>query len=256
MRFKSYFLVSVVTVTLLFLGCSKEIEEYNKPAAYWYSKIVEQVSSGDLEKADNYYSSLQSEHAGSPLLPEATMILAIAHMHEEEYILSEHFLDEYVKRYATANEREQADFLKIRAKYMSLPNPRRDQALIDEAIKNGEEFKLNYTSSMYIEVVNSMLTRLYLAQASLNEDIADLYKRLDKPKSASYYKILKPVPWIVWSDVQRAEVPWYRSWFEGDGTQSWYAFMIPNTKSVVSRNSVKDDNETSVKENNSSESKK
>lgn len=256
MNFKSYFLINTLVVTLLFLGCSREVEEYNKPASYWYSKIVEQVSSGNLEKADNYYSSLQSEHAGSPLLPEATMILAIAHMHEEEYILSEHFLDEYIKRYATANEKEQAEFLKIRAKYMSLPNPRRDQALIDEAIKSAKEFKLNYSDSMYLEIVNTMLTRLYLAQAALNENIVDLYERLNKPKSAAYYRTSRPAPWIVWSDIQRARVPWYRAWFEGDGTQSWYAFMIPSTKSVVSRNSIKGSEEVVSKENNSTESKK
>ena len=214
------------------------------PAVYWYSKIVEQVSRADLEKADSYYSSLQGEHIGSPLLPEATMILAIAHMHYEEYLLSEHFLDEYIKRYATSNEKEEAEFLKIKAKYMALPNPRRDQALIDKAIIECKKFKLNYPNSMYIEVVNTMLTRLNLAQSALNQTIVDLYERLDKPKSAAYYRSLKDDSWIVWEDIDRANSPWYRSWFEGDGTSSWYDFMIPDTRSVVSRNSIQEENKT------------
>lgn len=228
---------------MLFTGCSKDVEEYNKPAAYWYSKIVEQVSQGDLEKADSYYSSLQSEHISSPLLPEATMILAIAHMHFEEYILSEHFLDEYIKRYATANEKEEAEFLKIKAKYMALPNPRRDQALIDEALQESIKFKNNYPNSMYVELINTMMTRLYLAQAVLNETIIDLYDRLDKHKSADYYRSLKKEDWIVWEDIDRANASWYRAWFEGDGTSSWYEFMIPDTQSVVSRNSISEEDE-------------
>ena len=31
---------------------------------------------------------------------------------------------------------------------------------------------------------------------------------------------------------------------EGDGTSSWYDFMIPDTQNVVARNSVADDNTT------------
>jgi len=243
MKYKISLLASLLAIMMIFTSCSKEIDEYNKPAMYWYSKIVEQISNGDLERADEYYSSLQGEHISSPLLPEATMILAIAHMYFEEYLLSEHFLDEYVKRYATANEKEEAEFLKIRAKYMALPNPRRDQALIDEAIVSGEKFKNDYPNSMYTEVVNTMLTRLYLAQAVLNETIASLYNRIDKPKAAEYYRGIKPQPWIVWDDINRANTWWLREWFEGDGTSSWYEFMIPDTQSVVSRNSVQNNDE-------------
>ncbi|MCD6433257.1 MAG: outer membrane protein assembly factor BamD [Sulfurimonas sp.] len=245
MNIKINFALILSIVLILFTACSKDIEEYNKPAIYWYGKIVSSVADGSLEKADNYYSSLQGEHIGSPLLPEATMILAIAHMYYEEYLLSEHFLNEYVKRYATPNEKEDAEFLKIKAKYMALPNPRRDQALIQEAIEDGERFKLNYPNSMYFSVVDTMLVRLYLAEAALNETIADLYDRLDKPKSAVYYRSIKPQPWIKWAEVDRANSAWYREWFEGDGTESWYAFMIPDTQSVVSRNSIsEDENET------------
>ncbi|MEA1892243.1 MAG: outer membrane protein assembly factor BamD [Campylobacterota bacterium] len=250
MRFKNSFLLTFFATIVFFSGCSKDLEEYNKPAMYWYGKIVESVSDGDLEKADSYYSSLQGEHIGSPLLPEATMILAIAHMHHEEYLLSEHFLNEYVKRYATQNEKEEAEFLKIKAKYMALPNPRRDQALIDTAIAEAYKFKKNYPNSMYISIVDTMQTRLYMARAALNESIADLYERLDKPKSAAYYRALKPQPWIDWENIDRANTAWYRAWFEGDGTSSWYGFLVPDTRSVVSRNSVSEDDPSGVKQQN------
>ena len=230
-------------ITIFFGGCSKKMDEYNKPAIYWYGKMVHSISNGDLEKADSYYSSLQGEHIASPLLKEATMILAIAHMHDEEYLLSEHFLDEYIKRYATLNEKEFADFLKIKSMYKALPNPRRDQMLIAKTITSAKKFKKNYPNSMYMGMVDTMLLRLQMAQAVLNETIASLYDRLDKPRAARYYRELSKTPWLDFRDVRRAENPWYREWFEGDGTASWYAFMIPDTQSVVSRNTVK--NETS-----------
>ena len=233
------------TSLIFFSGCSKEVEEYNKPAVYWYGKIVEAISDGDVDKADDYYSSLQGEHIGSPLLPEATMILAIAHMHYEEYLLTEHFLNEYVKRYANENEIEFAEFLKVKAKYMALPNPRRDQVLISDAIRDAKIFKEKYPHSMYYSLVDSMLTNLYLAEAVLNETIASLYDRIDKPKAAAYYRAIMPQKWIKWDEIERANTPWYKEIFEGDGTSSWYAFLIPDTQSVVSRNTVQNDtNET------------
>lgn len=238
MNLKINFVVAILSVFVLFTGCSQKVEEYNKPALYWYGKIVKSVANGDLEKADSYYSSLQGEHISSPLLPEATMILAISHMYYEEYLLSEHFLNEYVKRYASMNEKEFADFLKIKSMYMALPNSRRDQVLIADAIRDGEKFKRTYPYSMYSGIVDTMLTRLYMSEAVLNEIIASLYDRLDKPTSADYYRSKKPQPWIDFETIDRANTPWYRSWFEGDGTESWYAFMIPDTQSVVSRNTV------------------
>ncbi len=238
MKIKSKILLLSIMTLLFFGGCAKELEEYNKPAIYWYGKIVESIADANLEKADGYYASLQGEHIGSPLLQEATLILAVAHMYYEEYLLSEHFLNEYIKRYANANEKEAAEFMKIKAKYMALPNPRRDQALIKQAIIEGEKFKMNYSHSMYFSVVDTMITRLYIGEASLNESIADLYDRVDKYKSAQYYRELKPQPWIDWSKIDRAQGPWYRGIFEGDGRGSWYGFLVPDTKSVVSRNSI------------------
>lgn len=224
-----------LVLLMLFAGCSKELEEYNKPALYWYEKMIAEISNGNLEKADDYFSSLQSEHIGSPLLPEATMMIAIAHLQYEEYLLAEHFFDEYIKRFATPEEREYAEYMKVKAKYMALPNPRRDQGLIGEAIAAGDAFKQRSMDSIYAPVVDTMVTRLYLAEASLNETIAELYERLDKPKGASYYRAKQPQPWIDWDKVDTAQTAWFRQMFEGDGHGSWYAFIIPDTQSVVAR---------------------
>jgi outer membrane protein assembly factor BamD len=227
--------IATVAVIFFMSGCSsKELDEYNKPADYWYEKMISAVSNGNLEKADSYFSSLQSEHIGSPLLVEATLIMAQAHMAYEEYLLSEHFLDEYNRRYATREGREYSEFLKIKSKFLAFPNPGRDQGLIDETLKGVNVFRASYPHSTYMPLVNTMETQLQLARGTLNDQIAQLYTRLGKPKGADYYSNISPVTWIDHSTVIPADIPWYRKMFEGDGSSSWYAFMIPQTRSVVS----------------------
>ena len=234
--------IATVAVILFMSGCAKEPDEYNKPADYWYEKMISAVSNGNLEKADSYFSSLQSEHIGSPLLADATLIMAQAHMAYEEYLLSEHFLDEYNRRYATREGHEYVEFLKIKAKFLALPHAGRDQGLINETLKSVGVFKTTYPYSTYIPLVNTMETQLQLAKGTLNNQIAELYTRLGKPKGTKYYANIAPVTWIDSKDVVPATIPWYREMFEGDGTSSWYGFMIPDTRSVVSM----DDNDSYV----------
>ncbi len=231
-----------ITALILLSGCGKEPEEFNKPAEYWYEKMVTAVSNGNLEKADSYFSSLQSEHISSPFLSEATMIMAQAHMAHDEYLLAEHFLNEYIRRYATPEGREYAEFLKVKAKFLALPNPGRDQGLIDETLKGVETFKMNYPYSTYLPQLNAMETQLHLARGVLNERIAQLYERLGKPKGAEYYRAQAPVTWIKPEEIVEADVTWYREMFEGDGSSSWYDFLIPQTRSVISM----DDNVTTA----------
>jgi len=235
-------MLATVAVVVLMSGCGKEMDEFNKPADYWYEKMIDSVSKGNLEKADSYFSSLQSEHIGSPLLGEATLIMAQAHMAYEEYLLAEHFLDEYNRRYATRDAREYTEFLKIKSKFLALPNPGRDQGLIDETLKGVKNFRIMYPNSTYMPLVNTRETQLQLARGTLNNQIAQLYDRLQKPQGATYYRNIAPVTWIDQNDVVAADVSWYREIFEGDGKSSWYAFMSPKTRSVVSM----DDNTTYI----------
>ena len=63
---------------LIFVGCSsKKVDTYNKPAIFWYKKIIKEIASADLESADDALTSLQSEHINSEFLPEAMLLLAM-----------------------------------------------------------------------------------------------------------------------------------------------------------------------------------
>ncbi len=115
-------------------GDDKEVAEFNKPALYWYQKIADSISRGNLDKADAYYISLKSEHMRSPLMPTSLMMLAHAHMNEEEYLLANYYLDEYNKRFGEYESREYTDFMKLKASFLGVKDVYKDQKLIMDSI--------------------------------------------------------------------------------------------------------------------------
>jgi len=174
----------------LFLGCSSKdvVNEYDRPALYWYKNIVKEVASSNLDKADNYYISLRSEHIRSPLLPTATMFLAQAHMEDQAFIMADYYLDEYLKKYATGSGVEQAKFLKIKAAFLGIKDINKDQKLMIDTLNEVNKFVKSYPSSDYLAVVQTIRVRLSMAQYMLNENIASLYGRLGKDKATAIYR--------------------------------------------------------------------
>ncbi len=232
-------LLLIVGLIFVFSGCgNKEVEVYNKPALYWYQHMITDIANANIDRADNDYSSLEGEHIGSPLLATATLILAIAHFNNKDYLLSTHFLNEYINRYANPNEKLFCEYLKIKEAYLALPRPRRNQASLNKTIKLAKLFKLRYPNSQYFPIVDTMLTRMLISRAIFNKDISLLYKRINKPLSAKFYISLIPQKWIDWNKVIPSDIPWYREWFVGNGKSSWYGFMLPHTINVVARHSV------------------
>ena len=212
------FFKSVILVVLLFLvfGCSEKEKTaiYNKPAIFWYQSILKEIKNQDLEKADDFYTSLASEHAESPLLHEAMLILAQAHMQEEEYLLANFYLDEYIKRYGDKKNSEYARFLKIKANFESFKYPNRNQQLLLDTIKNTQSFIKEYPNSEYKPMVETVLVKLKLANLELTKEIASLYKRIDKQKAAKIYKKRVDSSPLKNSNVIEPEIPWYRAIFE------------------------------------------
>jgi len=201
---------------LVFTGCSSKdvVKEYNKSAIYWYQKMVESASSGNLDKADDYFSSLQSEHISSILLKEAMLILAQAHMNEEEYLLADYYIDEHIKRFSDSKGREYAQFLKMKAKFLAFKHPRREQKLLDETIEVGKNFKAMYPNSIYTAEVDTMLSRLGLGKESLNQEIASLYERIGYTEAAKFYEAKVARGTMNFDNIVPAYQWWVRSLFE------------------------------------------
>ena len=206
---------AILILLALFTGCSNKdmVNEYDKPALYWYNQIVKEIASSNLDKADNYYISLRSEHSRSPLLPTATMLLAQAHMEDQAYIMSDYYLDEYLKKYAKGTKIEQAKFLKIKAAFLGIKDINKDQQLMLDTLTNVDNFVKYYPHSIYLPVVDTIKVRLHMAQYMLNENISSLYKRLGKEKAAKFYKEKNAHSPLNMADIKVPEVSFLESIF-------------------------------------------
>ncbi|MBD3794728.1 MAG: outer membrane protein assembly factor BamD [Epsilonproteobacteria bacterium] len=182
-------LITLVLVAIV-SGCSSKntVKEYDKTAEYWYDSITQNITSSNLDKADNYYISLRSEHMRSPLLPTATMMLAQAHIADESYQMADYYIDEYIKKYASNQNLEYAKFLKLKASFLNIKDINKDQKLILDTINDANAFVSRYPSSDYTSSVNTMLVRLHMTQYMLNENIARLYERVGKDRAAQMYR--------------------------------------------------------------------
>ncbi len=210
-------LLFLISLGFLLASCSSKKEgsqEYDKPALYWYNKMVKQISTGYLEEADDTYTSLESEHRNTPLLPTALLILANGHIDEEEYQLANFYLDEYIKRFALSKNIDYVRYLKIKANFLGFSYDLRDQQLIEDTIKEIEEFKTQFSRSPYMPLVNTMSARLFMAKANLDKEIAELYSRVDKPNAAKFYNEKVKETWVEPSEIEEVEIPFYRAIFE------------------------------------------
>jgi outer membrane protein assembly factor BamD len=214
--FKFRDILLVVCAALFFTACSSknEIQEYNKPAMYWYNKMLTQISTGDLDSADDTYTSLESEHRNSPFIPTSLLILVNAHMDEEEYALANFYLDEYIKRFGLSKNIDYVRYLKIKANFLGFKYQNRDQELIENTIVEINEFKAKYKTSPYMPLVDTINARLYMAKAAMDKEIADLYERTGKEKASEIYNEKVKQSWVNPKEIVEVDVPWYRSIFE------------------------------------------
>ncbi len=213
MKYISILLAFVVLLAIT--GCStKESEIYNKPAIFLYQSIIKDIRGGDLEKADDDYTSLSSEHVESPLLKTSMLILSQAHSDNEEYILANFYLNEYIRRFGNSSSIEYAKFLKIKTNFYAFKYPKRNQVLLNNTIKNAYTYIQTYPNSIYLPLVQTMLTKLSLAQKSMDLEIISLYKRTGKSKAARIYEGKLSNSWYKDVNMIKPDTAWYRKIFE------------------------------------------
>ena len=192
--------IATFAVALFLLGgcASKNAQEetYNRPAAYWYKEIMKSLAAGSLDKADDAYTSLASEHVASPLLKEAMMILYRAHLEEDEYLMANFYLDNYIKRYASGKNIEYLKYLKIKSRFSEFKHPKRNQKLLLDTIAEANQYEEKFPNSLYNPMVDTILTKLYLTELILNKEIVSLYKRLGRKKAAAYYQEKIDKSWL------------------------------------------------------------
>ncbi len=206
----------VFCVGIFLAACSaKDSEElYNLNATQWYKQIIKDLQDKDLQKADTHYSGMASEHVADALLETTLIILAQAHMDEEEYELAEFYLDEYNKKFGSSRNVDYIRYLKIKAKFDAFGLPNRNQALMLKSQKEIDAFLKDYPYTQYEPLVQTMLTKFNLAVFYLNDTISDLYKRTGREESYGIYEQRLKESEFFDKSIIKPELPWYRAVFE------------------------------------------
>ncbi|MCR4942117.1 MAG: outer membrane protein assembly factor BamD [Campylobacter sp.] len=208
--------VFIIALSFGFVGCAEKYTElYNLSPEEWYEQIIADIKAGDHENADKHYISMASEHVASPLLEQILLILAQAHADAEEYILSNHYLDEYIKKYGDNGDKtEFAQYLKIKANFDSFAQPNRNQKLMEDSIREIEKFLYAYPNTKFRPLIDTMLIKFKLAVYYLDMSIYDLYMRTGRETSAKIYKEKLDTSSLKDANLLEPNLPWYRSMFE------------------------------------------
>lgn len=207
-------LLIVTTIILYVTGCSEKDDLSNQSDRFWYHEMVRMIELRDLDKADDNFLSLETEHIKSPLLKTANLMMISAHIRGENYMLAGFYMDKYLSLFGTREDREYIEYLRIKSKYLSLRRPLRDQKLLLEAIELVDNYKYDFSDSKYLPLVQTMGTNLILAKSHLNFEIAGLYKRLDKPEAVKYVLSDKDISWYKENEIEKPHVSFFRSLFE------------------------------------------
>lgn len=195
-------------------GQKKDNTLFNLTPQAWFSQILKDLRELNYDAADEHYISFTSEHINSQLLPQITLILANACAENEKYLMANFYLDEYIKRFANRDEIEYAKFLKIKANFDSFSKPNRNQKLMIDNINQIENFLLEYPTTQYRPLVETILAKLKLAQFYLDQEIAKLYERTGRDESAQVYKDRLENTNINDKDMIKPNLPWYMLPFE------------------------------------------
>ncbi|ARJ57257.1 outer membrane protein assembly factor BamD [Campylobacter cuniculorum] len=211
---KHIFLAFCIGIFLAACSAKDSEELYNLNATQWYKQIIKDLQNKDLEKADTHYGGMASEHVADPLLETILIILAQAHMDEEEYELAEFYLDEYNKKFGNSRNVDYIRYLKIKAKFDAFALPNRNQALMLKSQKEIDSFLQDYPHTQYEPLVQTMLTKFNLAVFYLDDTISDLYQRIGKEESYKIYQKRLEESEFFDKSIIEPELPWYRSIFE------------------------------------------
>ena len=199
-----------IIFAVFFSACSKNVNEgFNKPASFWYERLIVAVSEGNLEQADSYYNSLSSEHSASPLLGEALLMLIKAHIDNKEHLLAGFFVNEYKTRFSNANNVDYISLLGIETNFYAFSNYSKDQGFIDENIGDINHFVILNQNNEYIPYISHILTSFKLSKLEMNDEIIRIYNIKDKEEAKEKYKEYNSELGVQDIEFIPSYVPWY-----------------------------------------------
>ncbi|RAX54445.1 hypothetical protein CCY99_03605 [Helicobacter sp. 16-1353] len=202
-----FYLVTIF-IALFFVSCSS-VDEFNKPALFWYERIIVAISKGNLEQADSYFNSLQSEHIASPLINEALIMLTKAHIDRNEHLLAGYFANEYKIRFSNPKNVDYMPFLAMESNYYAFGSYSKDQGFINDNIDEISHFVTLNTNNKYLPYIRHILTSFKLSQLEINKEIIRIYNIKDKDAAKEKYEQYNEELGVNDIDFIPSHIPWY-----------------------------------------------
>ncbi len=150
-----------------------------------YNSIYQNISSQNLDAADDKYIKLKTDYENSQYLNSAADTLAVVHMQNSENILANFYLQEALQSNPSDDF---AKFLLVKNQFLAAVKNQRDKNYMNKALKALETDKDLVTSQDDIIAANSMLNRVKLDMAYSNKEISNLYKSQNKQKAYEIYQ--------------------------------------------------------------------
>ncbi len=205
--FVAFLGANLILIGAFFSACSNDADEFNKSASYWYEQIIIAVADGNLEKADNFFNSLQNEHSASPLIKDALILLAKEHSERNEHLLAGFFANEYKTRFSEPKNADYVGFLNIQTNFYAFGNYTKDQGFVNENVNEITAFVVSNQHSKFLPYLRHILTTFKLAQLEINQEIARVYRMKDKEIAQKQYESKNAD--LEGIDFEPSHIPWY-----------------------------------------------
>jgi len=198
----------LLIIPLFFLACSHKPKpnEYKNELKI-HQQLKKDIKNTFLDNADNDLMNLEAEFPSSPYIKSDLLILYLAHLKNEDYILAKFYLNQYEKRFASSKEIPWCEYQKIKIDFLSYQNAYTNQKQILNLINECKNYKINFPNSIFLPEVNTIYMKVLLTNKYLNDKIYKLYKKLGKEKAAKLYKTKIP------KNSRPPKIPWYKKLF-------------------------------------------
>ena len=194
-------------IPLFFLACSHKPSKNSHNELKIHQQLKKDIQNYYLDNADDDLMNLEAEFPSSPYIKSDLLILYLAHLKNEDYILAKFYLNQYEKRFASIKEIPWCEYQKIKIDFLSYKNAYTNQKQILDLINECKNYKLNYPNSIFLPEVNTIYMKALLTNKYLDDKIYKLYKKLGKIKAAQKYKTKIP------KNSHPPYVPWYKKLF-------------------------------------------
>ena len=176
---------------LILGGCSNNAQLLNGQISLennttgLYGKIMQNIYSHNLDEADDSYVDLKTNSEDRELIAKAAKNLAIAHIAKDENILANYYIQEALQ-YSPGDEF--MTYLLNKNQFLAAAKSSNEAAYLQKALSALKINRQLLIDEDYTLLADSMLDRVEYTLVLNNQDVSQLYKRLNKINASEFYK--------------------------------------------------------------------